>query len=78
MTKVLELVQKDKPAHLVDPNLIAALEGLLERAKEGKALAVGFIEVCDNGDVCTFYSKGRSYHQLNSGAARLAARLALD
>lgn len=57
---------------------IQLVEGLLERLRSGEALAVAIVEVQKGGNVATAFSKGLHYHALNSGAARLAARLALD
>jgi hypothetical protein len=54
------------------------LRQLLARVESGEALAIAVVEVMRGGGVATGYSNSRSgnYHALNSGAARLANRLA--
>jgi len=54
------------------------LRALLGRIESGEAIAVAFVEVKRAGVVATGYSNSRNgcYHALNSGAARLAHRLA--
>lgn len=59
-----------------NPDAIALVEGLLARLRSGEAVAVAFVEVCRGQLVATEYDCGREYHALNSGAARLAHRLA--
>lgn len=62
----------------VNDDAIELVEGLLERLRSGDALAVAIVEVRRDREVATAYSASDQYHYLNSGAARLAARLALD
>lgn len=57
---------------------IQLVEGVLERLRSGEVLAVAVVEVQKGGNVATAFSKATHYHALNSGAARLAAQLALD
>lgn len=54
------------------------LRGLLARIESGETVAIAFVEVQRAGMVSTAYSNSRTgcYHALNSGAARLAHRLA--
>ena len=61
------------------PNLDALemIEGIASRIKSGETVAVGAVEVMRDRGVATSYSNG-SYHLLNSGAARLASRLASE
>lgn len=63
-----------------DPNVdaIELVEGLLERLKSGDAVAVAFAEVHADGSVATAWCKSSYYHHLNSGAATLAARIAIS
>jgi hypothetical protein len=67
-------------AHTSAPNedAIALVEGLLERLRSGESVAVAFVEVFRNRSVATAWCESESYHLLNSGAAGLAARLAMD
>jgi hypothetical protein len=77
--KVVSFTPSPAPASAptVNSDAIALVEGTLERLKSGKVIAVAVVEVeADSGSVGTHYSKADSYHHLNSGAARLAARLA--
>jgi hypothetical protein len=62
----------------VNEDAAELLRSLLARVESGEAVAVGIIEVQRGGVVATAYSNSRSghYHALNSGAARLANRLA--
>ena len=55
---------------------IKTTERVLEDLKSGKIVAVGFVLIHDDLAVGTGWSQGPHYHHLNSGAARLAARLA--
>jgi hypothetical protein len=57
---------------------VQEVEGLLERLKSGDSTAVGVVEVKRGNYVATFYVAGRHYHELNSGAARLANRIARE
>ena len=66
------------PSASTNSDAIALIEGTLERLRSGETVAVAVVEVLADGAVVTHYSESEYYHQLNSGAARLAARLALD
>ncbi len=55
---------------------IELCEEVLARLKSGEAVAVALVEVRRGGVVATAVSKSDVYHQLNSGAARLASSLA--
>lgn len=59
---------------------IALVEGLLERLKAGEAISVAIVEVLKGRTVTTAWadSPDGNYHLLNSGAARLAHRLAAE
>ncbi len=57
---------------------IEMIEGLLERLKAGESVAVAFVEVFRDRSVAHAWSDSASYHLLNSGAAGLAARIAMD
>lgn len=62
----------------VNGEAVEMLSGLLERVRSGEAIAVAFVEVKRGGIVANAFANSRtgSYHALNSGAARLAYRLA--
>lgn len=62
----------------INKNAIELVEEILVRLKSGESVAFGFVEVRKARTVATGYSdcKDGAYHLLNSGAARLAARLA--
>ena len=75
MSKVVPLHLADEP---VNEDAVQMIEGLLERLRSGEAVAVAVVEVMKAGTVATAYSTSFSYHQLNSGAARLASRLASE
>lgn len=81
MAEVVELrvVPTERPAPYVNADAVALVEGLLERLKSGHSVSVAMAEVyAEGGIVATAYSAGDRYHQLCSGCARLAARIALD
>jgi hypothetical protein len=62
---------------LINAEAIELVEGLLSRLRSGESTAVAFVEVLKGRVVATaFANDGQSYHTLNSGAARLAARFA--
>lgn len=75
MSTVVEFKRIAKGAN---GDAIDLVEGLLERLKAGECVAVALVEVKKDGCVATAYSHSDSYHFLCSGAARLAARLAID
>lgn len=60
----------------INEDAIRLLEETLERAKSGDVIAVAIIEIRKARTVATSICKSLSYHELNSGAARLAAHLA--
>lgn len=60
----------------INAHAIELCEQLLERLKSGAAVAAAFVEVGANRGVATAWSQSMHYHSLNSGAARLANRLA--
>lgn len=77
--RVLELVPRTTSGAVeVNHDAVLLIEGVLERLKSGKSVAVAVVEVLDRSDVACAFSRSTYYHQLNSGAARLAARLAAD
>lgn len=59
-----------------DPELVEFVEEILARVKAGKVIAIGTAEVEQGGKVAVGFCHKNHYHQLNSGAARLSARLA--
>ncbi len=74
-----KLYQIVKTAPYVNQEAVDLVEGLLERLKSGHSVAVGLVEVyADGSTVATAYSNSHTYHQMCSGCARLAARIALD
>lgn len=74
MTKLFQIVNES----FINDDAIELVSGVLERLRKGETIAVAVVEVLSAGGVGTHYSKSDKYHQLNSGVARLAARLALD
>ena len=62
----------------VNEDAAEMLRSLLARVESGEVVAVAIVEVKRAGVVATGFSNSRSghYHALNSGAARLANRLA--
>lgn len=62
----------------VNTEAVDLIERMLERVRSGEVVAVALVEVKRGGVVATAYSNSRTghYHGLNSGAARLAHRLA--
>lgn len=66
----------------IAPNidLVEVIEALLARVKSGEVQAAAFVEIRNTGGVATHWmgSMRGWYHQLNSGAARLAARLSSE
>lgn len=63
---------------VVNSDAIELVEEVLSHLRSGEAVAVAIVEVLKAGNVATSYCASQSYHQLNSGAARLAARLASE
>lgn len=62
----------------VNEDAVSLLEETLARVRSGETISIGIVETHRNRGVSTTYTSppGGSYHLLNSGAARLAARLA--
>ena len=60
----------------VNDDAVRLLEESLARAKSGDVIGVAIVEVRRARTVATAFSQSTSYHELNSGAARLAASLA--
>lgn len=52
------------------------VEETLTRVKSGDVIAVALVEIRKARTVAIAVSRSSSYHELNSGAARLAAHLA--
>lgn len=71
MAEVVKLL-----THPVNPDAVELLERILADAKEGEIESVAIVAVRRAGEVETVSSQTSHYHQLNSGAARLAAALA--
>lgn len=74
MTAKLAALALEQP----NPELVPYIEEILERAKRGEVVAVGVVEVERGGRVAVGFCHMNQYHQLNSGAARLSARLATE
>lgn len=60
-----------------DANVIAALEMLLAKARDGRLHGVGFVTVTDD-TVSTGWAGGACRHYMLAGAARLQYRMAED
>jgi hypothetical protein len=77
--RILKFPHEDPTPH-INLDAIEIIEGLLERFKSGHSVALAVVEVMAEEDagVATIYSKSNKYHQLCSGCARLATRIALD
>jgi hypothetical protein len=58
-----------------EPEVVDMLAQALKKAKAGQVLAVGVVLVGPGGAVGTMYASKNHYHELNSGAARLAHRI---
>jgi hypothetical protein len=65
-------------ASVVNADAVGLLEEHLAKVRAGEVVAVGLVAVYASGAVGVATSDGDEYHRLNSGAARLAARLALE
>ena len=76
---VLKFPSKNSQPY-INSDAIEIIEGLLERFKSGQSVALAVVEVMaeEAKGVATIYSTSDRYHQLCSGCARLAARIALD
>lgn len=75
MTTKLAALALEQP----NPELVPYIEEILERAKRGEITAIATVEVERGGYVASgLCNDGKSYHALNSGAARLSARLATE
>lgn len=61
---------------VINGDAVRLLRESLERAESGEVIGVAIIEVRRARTVATAVSKSTTYHELNSGAARLAAMLA--
>lgn len=66
--------------HTPNADALKLVEDVAGRLRSGESIAVALVEVRKGREVATAWSQSPdgSYHLLNSGAARLAARLALD
>jgi len=62
----------------VNESALNLVEETLARIKSGEVISVAIVEVRKSRMVATCVSKGAAYHEMNSGAARLAAQLAND
>jgi hypothetical protein len=62
----------------VNADAIGLIEDVLERLIAGETVAVAVVEVRKARTVATAYTAGEHYHTLNSGCARLAARIATE
>jgi hypothetical protein len=60
----------------INRDIVLLCEELLERARKGVVLGLAMIEHHRGDEVAISVSTTGSYHQLNSGAARLAWMLA--
>lgn len=66
------------PAHH-ENEAISLIEETLRELRDGSAIAVGIVLVRKNGNVATAWDGADNcHHQLSSGAARLANRLASE
>lgn len=61
---------------LASPAVVDLLTTLLERAKAGEILDMAYVIALRGRNVQCGVSTGSEYHLINSGAARLAAKLA--
>ena len=59
-----------------NPSALEIAQAALDRVKSGETVAIAVVEVLRGRAVRTSCSAGDCYHLLNSGAARLANRLA--
>ena len=71
----LVLIRGIKPVH---QSVVHLLQEALDLALQGEVVAAAVIYVSPDQTVTSGYTGGHSYHYLNSGAARLAARLARE
>ncbi len=62
----------------VNQDALKLAEEMLARIRSGETISIGLVEVLRGRTVITAASKGEAYHLLNSGAARLAATLAME
>jgi hypothetical protein len=60
----------------IDRDIVLLCEELLERARNGALVGLALIEHLRGDEVAISVSMTSSYHQINSGAARLAWMLA--
>lgn len=73
MAEVVRLELAPRP---VNSDALAVVEEVLARVRAGEVTAVAIVEVNPAGRVSTHWSGSDHYHQLNSGCARLAHRIA--
>ena len=76
--RVVTFAPKPDPEKAPNTDAIDIVERLLARLKSGAVVDVAIVEVASDGTVSDEWSGKRSYHLLNSGAARLAHRLAAE
>lgn len=63
---------------LVSEDALELAEQVLARIRSGETVSLAVVEVRKDRSVACAWSQGDSYHRLNSGAARLANRLASE
>ena len=63
---------------LVSEDALELAEQILARVRNGETVGLAVVEVRRDRSVACAWSQGDSYHRLNSGAARLANRLASE
>lgn len=73
MSKIIQL-HPDGP--IVDPLLVEIVQNLLTRVQAGVTLGLAVVEHQIGDVVVSEICGDNSYHQINSGAARLAHQLA--
>jgi hypothetical protein len=64
------------PIPMIRPEVVELAESLLARVRAGAVVALAIVEAHRDGRVDIWAAAGDHYHDLNSGAARLAHRLA--
>lgn len=63
---------------VINTECLELLEESISRVRAGETTSLAIVEVQKGGNVATCFHCSGQYHQLNSGAARLAARLASE
>jgi hypothetical protein len=72
---IIELVTKPLVKSIPNRKLIQELEILLKNAKEGKSVAIAFVEVYSTGQIATYATESDYFYNMLAGLSILTNRM---